>query len=145
MMQERFSPACSALRRRSARSMLPFYHRQPPQPAYRPSVPTPGWYHAQNLGSGRCRDGLHYGFRGNGEWPAGPRTRPVRQSLAACRRRRNRSVLPASRELGDHLMVAFRLFRRAERVQLGKLWPVIGIISAAALSFMVQDPSGIIA
>ncbi len=48
-------------------------------------------------------------------------------------------------KLGDHLLIPFRLLDRAERVQLGEFRPVIGIISAAAFSFMVQEPSGIIA
>lgn len=49
------------------------------------------------------------------------------------------------RKLPDHVQISRRLICRAERVQLGSSGQVIGIISAAAFSFMVQDPSGIIA
>ena len=43
-------PRLLCFSRRSARSMLPFYHRQRPLPAYPPSARKPGWCRARELG-----------------------------------------------------------------------------------------------
>ena len=48
-------------------------------------------------------------------------------------------------ELLEQLLVAFRLVERRERMDGAELGQVIGIISVVAFSFMVQEPSGIIA
>ena len=54
-------------------------------------------------------------------------------------------VIAASQPLqvADQLGVAHGLLGRRERVQVGESGQVIGIISAAAFSFIVHDPSGI--
>src|SRR5215472_2782388 len=46
-------------------------------------------------------------------------------------------------KIRDQLGVALGLVRRHEGVDVGELRPGMGIISAVALSFIVQEPSGI--
>ncbi len=146
MIQERLSPACSAFARRSARSMLPFITR-----------------HNHHLHSCHmCRSGVSSVRRSRDQADiAMPFVaafmimtnrqqarvfRPVRRSSAAYKQRSNRSVSPASQPTAQSSADNLRPAPAGRTGAVGRnSGQVIGIISAAALSFMVQEPSGIIA